>query len=62
MTDLPYGRGGSPLEFNFKKTITKLTAFKMNEKIDSEIIYLKKYRLKELLMRSINAQALNLLK
>tara|TARA_B100002019_G_scaffold292551_1_gene316078 strand:- start:3868 stop:4545 length:678 start_codon:yes stop_codon:yes gene_type:complete len=44
MTDLPYGRGGSPLQNLIlkKKTITKLTAFKMNEKIDSGDYILKK--------------------
>ena len=44
MTDLPYGRGGSPLQNLIlkKKKITKLTAFKMNEKIDSGDYILKK--------------------
>jgi len=43
MTDLPYGRGGSPLQNliirGHKNTV--LTAFKMNEGIDSGPIYLK---------------------
>ena len=44
MTDLPYGRGGSPLQnliLKGKKT-TKITAFKMIDKIDAGPIYLKK--------------------
>ena len=43
MTDLPYGRGGSPLQNLIlrKHKITKLTAFKINHKIDSGPIYLK---------------------
>tara|TARA_Y200000002_G_C22578821_1_gene619920 strand:+ start:298 stop:972 length:675 start_codon:yes stop_codon:yes gene_type:complete len=44
MTDLPYGRGGSPLQnliLAGKKT-TKITAFKMTDKIDAGPIYLKK--------------------
>ncbi len=44
MTDLPYGRGGSPLQnliLAGKKT-TKITAFKMIDKIDAGPIYLKK--------------------
>lgn len=44
MTDLPYGRGGSPLQNliirGYKET--KLSALKMNEKIDSGPIYLKR--------------------
>lgn len=44
MTDLPYGRGGSPLQNLIlkKKKSTKITAFKMNEKIDSGDYLLKK--------------------
>ncbi len=44
MTDLPYGRGGSPLQNLIlkKKKITKITAFKMNEKVDSGDYILKK--------------------
>ena len=44
MTDLPYGRGGSPLQnliLAGKKT-TQITAFKMTDKIDAGPIYLKK--------------------
>jgi len=44
MTDLPYGRGGSPLQnlikLGFKKT--KISAFKMDNGIDSGPIYCKK--------------------
>ncbi len=43
-TDLPYGRGGSPIQNliirNQKKTF--VTAFKMNNKIDSGPIYMKR--------------------
>ena len=43
-TDVPYGRGGSPIQNliirNHKKTI--ITAFKMTDKIDAGPIYLKK--------------------
>ena len=44
MTDLPYGRGGSPLQnlILLKKKFTKITAFKINGKIDGGPIYLKK--------------------
>ncbi len=44
MTDLPFGRGGSPLQNLIKlgKTDTKITAFRVNEQIDSGPIYLKK--------------------
>lgn len=44
MTDLPYGRGGSPLQNLIlrKKKKTKISAFKMNKKIDGGPIYLKK--------------------
>ena len=44
MTDLPYGRGGSPLQNLIlrKKKITKISAFKVNNKIDGGPIYLKK--------------------
>ena len=44
MTDLPYGRGGSPLQnliIRGKKN-TKISAFKLNNKIDGGPIYLKK--------------------
>ena len=44
MTDVPYGRGGSPLHnliLRGKKS-TKISAFKMNNKIDGGPIYLKK--------------------
>lgn len=44
MTDLPYGRGGSPLQNlvlrNYKKT--KISALKVDEKIDGGDIYLKR--------------------
>ena len=44
MTDLPYGRGGSPLQNlilkGFKKT--KISAISINDKIDSGNIYLKR--------------------
>ena len=44
MTDLPFGRGGSPLQNLIlrKKKFTKISAFKMNNKIDGGPIYLKK--------------------
>ena len=44
MTDLPYGRGGSPLQNLIlrKKKFTKISAFRINEKIDGGPIYLKK--------------------
>jgi len=44
MTDLPYGRGGSPLQnlIMMGKRNTKLTAFKCVKKLDSGPIYLKK--------------------
>jgi methionyl-tRNA formyltransferase len=44
MTDLPYGRGGSPLQNLIirKKKVTKISAFKMNNKIDGGPIYLKR--------------------
>ena len=44
MTDLPYGRGGSPLQNLIlrKKKFTKISAFKVNNKIDGGPIYLKK--------------------
>lgn len=44
MTDLPYGRGGSPLQnliINRHKN-TKLTALRMNEELDGGPIYTKK--------------------
>lgn len=44
MTDVPYGRGGSPLQnlilLGHKKT--KLTALRMNEQIDAGPVYFKK--------------------
>ena len=44
MTDLPFGRGGSPLQNliirGYKKT--KITAFRVTEKLDAGPIYLKK--------------------
>ena len=44
MTDLPFGRGGSPLQNlilrGYKKT--KLTAHKMNENLDAGDIYMKR--------------------
>jgi len=44
MTDLPFGRGGSPLQNlivrGYKKT--KITAFKVTDKLDAGPIYLKK--------------------
>lgn len=44
MTDLPYGRGGSPLQNLIlrKKKFTKISAFKVNNKIDGGPIYLKR--------------------
>lgn len=44
MTDLPYGRGGSPLQNLIVrgKTETMLSAFKCDEGIDSGPVYLKK--------------------
>tara|TARA_B100001059_G_scaffold232053_1_gene269156 strand:- start:1237 stop:1932 length:696 start_codon:yes stop_codon:yes gene_type:complete len=44
MTDLPYGRGGSPLQNLIirKQKNTKISAFKVNNKIDGGPIYLKK--------------------
>lgn len=44
MTDLPYGRGGSPLQNLIlkNKKNTKITAFKINNIIDGGPIYLKK--------------------
>lgn len=44
MTDLPYGRGGSPLQNLIlnKKKYTKLSAFKMNDEMDAGPIYTKK--------------------
>jgi methionyl-tRNA formyltransferase len=43
MTDLPYGRGGSPLQNLIIRgfTETKISAFKVEEKFDSGPIYLK---------------------
>lgn len=48
MTDLPYGRGGSPLQNLIvrNKKITKISAFKMNNKLDSgDLISIKKRKL-----------------
>jgi len=44
MTDLPYGRGGSPLQNLIlnKKTDTAICAFKMIKEIDAGPIYVKK--------------------
>lgn len=44
MTDLPYGRGGSPLQNLIleKKEKTKISAIKVESEIDSGAIYLKK--------------------
>tara|TARA_B100002051_G_C16710097_1_gene626105 strand:- start:665 stop:1345 length:681 start_codon:yes stop_codon:yes gene_type:complete len=43
MTDLPYGRGGSPLQNLIMRGLkrTKITAFKCVEKIDAGPVYLK---------------------
>ncbi|WP_418641210.1 methionyl-tRNA formyltransferase [Sulfurimonas sp. ST-27] len=43
MTDLPFGRGGSPFQNLIMREIydTKISALKVNEKIDSGDIYLK---------------------
>ena len=44
MTDLPYGRGGSPLQNLILrgKKFTKISAFKMSDKIDGGPVYLKR--------------------
>ena len=44
MTDLPYGRGGSPLQNLIKRghKDTKISAIKVNDQIDSGAIYIKK--------------------
>lgn len=44
MTDLPYGRGGSPLQNLIlnKKNKTKISAIKVNKQIDAGPIYLKR--------------------
>ena len=44
MTDLPYGRGGSPLQnlILLGKTETVLTAHRMTEEVDAGPVYLKK--------------------
>lgn len=44
MTDLPYGRGGSPMQnlISLGHTTTKLSALKMEESIDTGPIYLKR--------------------
>lgn len=43
MTDVPYGRGGSPLQNLIKRgaRVTKLTALKMEEKMDAGPVYKK---------------------
>lgn len=43
MTDLPYGRGGSPLQNLIMNNVysTKITAIKVNKEMDSGDIYLK---------------------
>ena len=49
MTNLPYGRGGSPLQnlILLGKKFTTLTAFRINEKIDAgDYVYKKKLSLK----------------
>lgn len=45
MTDLPYGRGGSPLQnlIVLGKEETKITALKVAKELDAGPIYLKKY-------------------
>lgn len=44
MTDVPYGRGGSPLQNLILRghTDTKLTALQMNEQLDAGPVYLKR--------------------
>ena len=44
MTDLPYGRGGSPLQNLITNKIynTKITAIKVSKELDEGDIYLKK--------------------
>lgn len=44
MTDVPYGRGGTPLQNLIERghTQTMLTALKMTEKLDSGPVYLKR--------------------
>lgn len=44
MTDVPYGRGGSPLQnlITAKKKKTVLTALRMTEELDAGPVYLKK--------------------
>lgn len=44
MTDLPYGRGGSPLQNLIERGVrtTKLTALRMDEGLDTGPIYLKR--------------------
>lgn len=44
LTDLPYGKGGSPLQNLIlrKKYFTKISAFQITEKLDAGDIYLKK--------------------
>jgi methionyl-tRNA formyltransferase len=44
MTDLPYGRGGSPLQNLIirKNKVTKVSAFKINNTLDAGPIYIKR--------------------
>jgi methionyl-tRNA formyltransferase len=44
MTDLPFGRGGSPLQNLIARgeTVTKVSAIRMTEEIDAGAIYLKR--------------------
>jgi methionyl-tRNA formyltransferase len=44
MTDLPFGRGGSPLQnlIGRGETVTKVSAVRMTEEIDAGAIYLKR--------------------
>ena len=44
MTDLPFGRGGSPLQNLITRGIskTKISALRCNEEIDAGPIYLKR--------------------
>jgi len=45
MTDLPFGRGGTPLQNLISRQIyaTRISAFKVKEGIDTGLIYLKRY-------------------
>ena len=47
MTDVPFGRGGSPLQNLIIRgyKISKLSAIKCTKKIDGGPVYLKKYSL-----------------